>query len=737
LLITFGRAEHVARLLRGRVPSLEGVATPESLFRSTIAPPLPGRQGADATLIQYTSGSTGAPKGVLLSHANVLANIRAIGEAIVIRPDDVAVSWLPLYHDMGLIGSWLASLYFGIPIVILSPLAFLARPARWLWAIHTHRGTVAPAPNFAFDLCVRRVSDADIEGLDLGSWRLALNGSEPVSPDTIERFTRRFSAYRFKSAAMCPVYGLAESSVALTVPPIGRDPWVDRVVREAFQADREARPAPASDPNPLRFVSCGLPLPGHQVRVVDAAGRPVGGRVEGRIEFQGPSVTSGYFRNPQATQAAMRAGWMDSGDLGYQADGELFITGRRKDLIIKAGRNLYPQEIEEVVGDVPGIRKGCVAAFGVPDLAAGTERLVIVAESRETLAGRHEGLKATAVDRLVSAIGVPPDEIVIARPGAVLKTSSGKIRRGATRDAYLRGDVARRRPSAWVQWVRLSLRDVPARLSRLWDRARRLAYAAYVALLAGYMIPVLWALVWATPRGGPADRLVRAWCRGILRLGFCSVRADGVEHLGTAGPAVLAANHSSYLDSVVLFATIPVEFRFVAKRELLSVPVVGAVIRRVGHLTVERFDPTESALDAARVVPVLHAGMSLLFFPEGTFVRAPGLLPFRLGAFKAAVEASRPVIPIGIRGTRDVLPADSWLPRRGRVTVSIGSPIPPQGAGWPEMVKLRDLTRAAIARLADEPLVGPPPGPRQPLSDTAHEDRLRGAPGRPTEPLRR
>jgi fatty-acyl-CoA synthase len=712
LLVTFGQAEPVARLLRGRVPFLAAVTTPERLSRSAAPLSLPDRRGADAALIQYTSGSTGAPKGVLLTHANILANIRAIGEAIAIRPDDVGVSWLPLYHDMGLIGSWLASLYFGIPIVILSPLAFLARPARWLWAIHAHRGTVSPAPNFAFDLCVRRVSDPELEGLDLSSWRCAFNGSEPVSPDTIERFTRRFTAYGFRSRAMCPVYGLAESSVALTVPPMERDPRVDRIARQAFEAAREARPAPASDPNPLRFVSCGRPLPGHEVRVVDAAGHPVGDRVEGRIEFRGPSVTGGYFRNPEATAAVMRDGWMDSGDLGYRADGELFITGRSKDLIIKAGRNLYPQEIEEVVGDVPGVRKGCVAAFGVPDLAAGTERLVIVAESRETRAERREALRAAAVDRLVSAIGVPPDEIVLAGPGAVLKTSSGKIRRSATREAYLQGEVARPRRSAWVQLVRLGLRDVPGRLARVRDRVGRLAYAAYAAVLVGCTTPGLWILVWAAPPGRSADRLVRAWCRGILRLGGCPVRVEGLEHLDAARPAVLAANHSSYLDAVVLFATLPVEFRFVAKRELLSTPVVGAVIRRVGHLTVERFDPAESALDAARIVPVLHGGMSLLFFPEGTFVRAPGLLPFRLGAFKAAVEASCPVIPIGLRGTRAVLPADTWLPRRAQVTVSIGAPIPPEGTGWPEMVRLRDLTRAAIARLTGEPLVGPAPPPR-------------------------
>ena len=181
---------------------------------------------------------------MLLSHANIMANIRAIACGIAIGPDDVAVSWLPLYHDMGLIGSWLATLSFGIPIVILSPLAFLARPARWLWALHAHRGTLSAAPNFAFELCVRRVADEEIRGLDLGAWRAAFNGAEPVSPDTMDRFTRRFAPYGFKPEAMCPVYGLAESAAALTVPPLTRGPWVERVARSpsSVPARRARRP---------------------------------------------------------------------------------------------------------------------------------------------------------------------------------------------------------------------------------------------------------------------------------------------------------------------------------------------------------------------------------------------------------------------------------------------------------------------------------------------------------------
>jgi 1-acyl-sn-glycerol-3-phosphate acyltransferase len=696
-LLTFPEAERVAGLLRARIPSLDEVTSVERVARPASSPPRIRLAADDPALIQYTSGSTGEPKGVLLSHANLLANIRAIGEAIALSPEDVGVSWLPLYHDMGLIGSWLATVYFGIPIVILSPLAFLSRPARWLWAIQAHRGTVSAAPNFAFDLCVRKVADDEIRALDLSSWRLAFNGSEAVSPDTIERFTRRFAPYGFRAEAMCPVYGLAEASVALCVPPLGRPPRVERLDRRRFERAGEAWPASRDQPDPLRFVSCGRPLPRHEVRIVDESSRPLGERVQGRIEFRGPSVSAGYFRNPEATRAVLDDGWTDSGDLGYWADGELFLTGRRKDLIIKGGRNLHPQEVEEVVGDVPGIRKGCVAAFGMPDPTLGTERLIVAAETREVEPAAREQLRAAAVEHVVAVLGIPPDAVVICEPGSIPKTSSGKIRRVATREAYARGELGRRRHTAARQWARVIAADLAARLSRLAGLAGRLAFTASVGGLAVSTLAALRGVLLLTPSGRPADRLVRGWCRAILACGGYRLHVEGLEHLRGAEPAVLAANHSSYVDVVVLLAALPVEFRFVAKRELLGTPVVGTVIRKVGHLPVERVDVSRSIADAERVAVALRTPTSLLVFPEGTFRRAPGLLPFRLGAFKAAVEAGRPVVPVTIRGTREILPPDTWLLAPGRVTVTVGAPIRPEGTGWAEMVRLRDLVRAEIA----------------------------------------
>ena len=695
LLVTFPEIERVAGLLRARVRSLAGVTT---LERLPPAPPGPWPTAGpdDPALIQYTSGSTGDPKGVLLTHANLLANIRALGRALCVRPDDVCVSWLPLYHDMGLIGLWLGSLYHGLPVVILPPLAFLARPARWLRAISAHRATISAAPNFAFDLCVKRVTGADLEGVDLGSWRLAMNGSEAVSPDTIERFTRRFAPHGFRAGAMCPVYGLAESSVGLTISPPGGGARIDRVRRETFERVRHAEPAAPGDAAPLAFVSCGAPLPGHEIRIVDAAGRAVPDRIDGRVEFRGPSGTSGYFRNPAATAAVLRDGWMDSGDLGYRAEGELYITGRRKDVIIKAGRNLYPQEIEELVGDVPGVRKGCVAAFGVGDPAIGTERLIVVAETRAGTPEARARLEAAVRERVVDALGLPADTVLMAPPGAVLKTSSGKIRRSATREAWLRGDLGRR-PSPRLQWLRLAAGALGVRGARGLAWAARLGFGTWVGLVLLATVPPLWVLVHALPRRR-VDRVVRGWCRSVLALVGCRPRVEGVERLPAAGAVVFAANHSSYLDAVVLFAAIPRPFRFVGKRELGGWPLVGAIIRRVGHLTVERADPTRSVEDAERVGAVIRGGTSLVFFPEGTFLEGPRLLPFRLGAFKTAVEAGCPVVPVAIRGTRAILPAGAWLPRRGPITVAIGAPIAPRERDWREIVRLRDAARAEISR---------------------------------------
>jgi acyl carrier protein len=273
LLITVAEARRVARLLKAQVEALRDVVAPDELAAPAEAFKGCAVRGQDVAFLQYTSGSTGQPKGVILTHANLLANIRAMGEAVQADSTDVFVSWLPLYHDMGLIGAWLGSLYFSTPLVLMSPLAFLTRPQRWLWTIHKHRGTLTAAPNFAYELCLSKVDDRDLEGLDLSSLRMALNGAEPVSSHTVRYFSDRFAPYGLRPQAMAPVYGLAEAAVGLAFPPPDRGPLIDRIQREPFASLGRAVPAEASDPHLLEFVACGQPLPGYQIRIVDAAGR--------------------------------------------------------------------------------------------------------------------------------------------------------------------------------------------------------------------------------------------------------------------------------------------------------------------------------------------------------------------------------------------------------------------------------------------------------------------------------
>ena len=730
LLVTIPRARPIAALLKSSVPTLADVATAEELAGLGATWPGPEGEGGDPAFIQYTSGSTGDPKGVLLTHDNLLANIEAIAAGVDARPTDVGVSWLPLYHDMGLIGSWLFCMHRGLPIAILSPLAFLARPERWLWTIHQRRATLSPAPNFAYDLCVRKVPDAAVEALDLSAWRVALNGAEPVNPDTLERFTRRFAPCGFRRETMLPVYGLAESSVALCFPPLGRGPKVDRVARGPFQDEGRAEAASEGDRQALRFVSTGVPLPRHEVRIVDDAGREVPDRVVGRLAFRGPSSMKGYFGKPEATAAVtLSDGFLDSGDLAYRADGEVYIAGRRKDLIIKAGRNLVPQEIEEAAAGVAGIRKGCVVAVGVENPALGTESLVVVAETRVTDPAARERLAAAVVESVAAAVDVPPDDVRLVAPGAVPKTSSGKIRRAATKEMYLKGELGRKTGISLGQKLRLAGAAAGDAFRPRLVRGLRFLYLGWLAVaFAGIALPL-----WLVVRLVPSRRLALVLGRVTVRLAWLAtgtrLSAEGLENLPARGPFVLAANHASYADVPALMALLPADFVFMAKREVLGYPVIGTYVRHAGHLTVDRFDSHQSLADAEQSARALAAGEAVLFFPEGTFAAATGLRPFRLGAFKAAAEAGVPVVPLALRGARQVLRGDSLQVRPGRIHLWVGPPVAPEGKEWNAIVTLRDRVADAIAAHCGEPrldLVAA--GPEQPARPSAPPDRSSPSP---------
>ena len=702
ILVTFSEVERVAALLVRQVPSLDAVATAE-VVTGDPRRPVPAADD-DPALIQYTSGSTGQPKGVLLSHGNLLANIRALVRRFDITSRDVGVSWLPLYHDMGLIGAWLGPLYFGAPLSLMSPLAFLARPVRWLRALDAYGGTLSPAPNFAFDLCTTRIADAELAGLDLSSVRVLLNGSEPVSPETLQRFIDRFAPYGLDPGAVFPVYGLAECSLGLATPAPGAAIRIDRVRRARFQASGRAEPASDGDPGVLRFVSCGRALPDHELAVFGEDGERAPERVQGRVRFRGPSTTRGYYRNEEATRELIGTdGWLDSGDLGYLADGDLFLTGRAKDLIIKAGRNFYPHEAEELAGALPGVRTGCVAAFGVADAERGTEQFVILAETRVEDAEARAALARAVSTELGLALGVAPDRVVLAPPGSVAKTSSGKIRRGATRDAWLAGRIGRGRAGVAAQWLRLGAAAAGAALAQWTSRAAQAVFTGYVMTLVFSTAPIGWGLLFAIRHRGGADRIVGRWNRLVMRLSGCPLEVVGQERVPADSPVVFVANHASFIDSTVMMSALPVPVRFAVKARLATYPLIGLAIRKGNHIPLGKRDQSERVENADTIRAPLDAGTSLFVFPEGTFQEAPRLLPFRLGAFRAAVDAGCPVVPVAIRGTRRIWPAGTSLLRRGRVTVTFGEPLRPAGSDWSEIVRLRDEAREFISAHCGEP----------------------------------
>jgi len=702
-LITFDAARLVARILSGLVPTLREVTTPGELResgKSAAAEDHCGR-GGDIALLQYTSGSTGNPKGVTLDHANLLANIRAWGQAVALTPADVVVSWLPLYHDMGLIGAWLGSLYHACPLVLMSPLDFLARPERWLRAIHQHRGTVTAAPNFAFELCLRHLDPDRLQGLDLTSWRYAANGAEPVAAETLARFTAAMAPYGFRGEALAPVYGLAECSVGLAVSPPGRGPLIDRVRREPLSAQGEAVPADAADVHALRLVACGRPLPGHEVRIVDDAGRELPPRRVGRLEFLGPSATRGYYRNEEASRQLIRDGWLDSGDLAYLADGDIVITGRLKDTIIRGGRNLYPYELEEAVGAIPGVRRGCVAVFGVPLAGQGTEKLVVVAESREADEAARQDLIRRINALAVDLLGAPPDDVVLAPPHGVLKTSSGKIRRAATREAYCGEGFAASGRSLWLQVARLGMAGFQQGVRAALRGSAELLYGGYAWCVVGLLALPAVAGILLLPGPHLRWRFARAIARTCVRLCGIRLQVEGLEHVPRQA-GVFVANHASYVDSIVLAAVLPLPVSFVAKQELAAHPLAGPMLRRLGAVFVERFDARQGVDDVRRLAEVARR-RPLFFFAEGTFTRQPGLRPFRLGAFQVAVQNGLAVTPVVLAGTREVLRDESWLPRRGAIRVSICAPVLAAGAGWQAALLLRDATRREILNHCGEP----------------------------------
>lgn len=411
--------------------------------------------GSDLAFLQYTSGSTGNQKGVMLSHENLLSNIRAIGNWLQFKPDDIAVSWLPLYHDMGLIGLMICALYWDLLVIAMSPVDFLRDPSRWFKIISDHRGTMSAGPNFAYSLAARKVRPADLEGIDLSSWRLALCGGEPIFPSTIERFTQRFKPYGFQPEAFFPAYGLAEGTLAATFSDLDSPPRLAYLDPTGLNVQGQA--ISISPGNGSRaIVSVGKPVKHVEIRVVDPENRQLDEGLLGEVLVRGPSVMKGYFDNPEETAKTIVGGWLYTGDLGFILEGNLYITGRKKDMIIQAGRNYFAEDVEAAASGVKGVRPGGLCAIAVENPDRGTEDMVLVAEISK--GSDRDSLSSKLKTTIFEATGCRPDQVVLVPPRSLPKTSSGKLQRFKTKTLYLNGKLHSRgisgRPTSGL-WVYL------------------------------------------------------------------------------------------------------------------------------------------------------------------------------------------------------------------------------------------------------------------------------------------
>lgn len=399
---------------------------------SNFQPPPPHK----TAFLQHSSGTTGLQKGVALSHTAVLNQIAAYSEAIQLTAEDVIVSWLPLYHDMGLIAGFLLPLVQGIPLVLMSPFDWVQHPALLLKAIHAHQGTLCWLPNFAYNHCARRIRRRDLDGISLASMRLFINCSEPVRHESHQLFLERFAEMGVTAVTLSVSYAMAENTFAVTQTPAGQPARLDVIDQAVLEAAGQAHPVAADHPQAAVKVSCGSPVAGTAVRVLDGDGRVLPERTVGELAIHSPYMLSEYYRRPDLQP--FQDGWFRTGDKGYLADGEVFVIGRSKDLIINAGKNVYPQDIEAIVNKIPGIHAGRAVVFGVPDEREGTELIAVVAET-----SLEEAVERQALGKLIRQEVARQSSVVVSfaqlvGPQWLIKTSSGKIARAANRDKWLR-----------------------------------------------------------------------------------------------------------------------------------------------------------------------------------------------------------------------------------------------------------------------------------------------------------
>ncbi|MDC3952544.1 fatty acyl-AMP ligase [Polyangium jinanense] len=447
VLLTSSEIKKILGTIQAQAPGLEKVVAVEGVRTSSDKLRPEKIDLDDVCFLQFTSGSTARPKGVTLTHRNLAANVHAIMPVGLSIRDGVdhGVSWLPLYHDMGLIGFVIAPVYHRNSITFLPPLLFLKRPARWLESISKYKGTISFGPNFAYALAVKRIKESEMEGLDLSSWRIAGCGAEPIRAENLRAFAEKFSRIGFDERAFVCCYGMAESTLAVSFSKIWTGVRTDVVDGETLWSKGRAEPASEGSPRASGIVECGMAFEGHEIKTFapddEESARPLPEREVGELRIRGPSVMQGYWNDPEVTKRSFAGGFLRTGDLGYIAEGKVYICGRSKEVVIVNGRNYYPQDIEWEASQVEGVRKGNVIAFGTMKGPSDRERVVIAFETGEKDEAGKKRLEADVRKAVQQSVGLTVDDVVPLAPGVLPKTSSGKLQRAKTRELYESGEL--------------------------------------------------------------------------------------------------------------------------------------------------------------------------------------------------------------------------------------------------------------------------------------------------------
>jgi len=392
----------------------------------------------DIVILQHSSGTTGLQKGVALSHKAVLNQLEAYSQAIQLDPEkDVIVSWLPLYHDMGLISCFLMPVLLRVPLIEMSPFDWVRAPYKLMQSVSQYKGTLSWLPNFAYNFCANKIRERNLEGVNLSSWRAVINCSEPVHAESHKLFAEKFEKFGLNPLALQTSYAMAENVFGVTQSSLEAGPTVVEIDRDSFMTKRIATPPVTGQPS-MKLMSSGRPLPNTRVRVVDENGNDVSERVVGEIMLQSDCMLSGYFHRADATEAALRNGWYLTGDFGFLADGELYVSGRKKDMIIVGGKNIYPQDLESLTSEVPGVHPGRTVAFGMYDEEAGTEEVVIIAEVDSEDPAEQEVIADAIRKHVTKSSAIALRHVKVVDEKWIIKTSSGKTARSANKGKFLR-----------------------------------------------------------------------------------------------------------------------------------------------------------------------------------------------------------------------------------------------------------------------------------------------------------